>query len=788
LYGLLVFLQAEPLDNRKVWLNAIKKPCEMLVPAAVEQYHAFFCRIMWRSARTDVADQLRLPPQHQHSELLEFSDIEAYYYERQHRECLTAANEIMRKYKDSPPHEPIVDKRWVQPFLRLRQACCHHQIGQASKAFLKGKSTAERPLTMTELTDRLLSKAKIEAEEAQRLMLMAINALAALVLLDDARGEEDNRTRAMQLYRDVLQIADEHIERYSFKTDDLQRIHASINLSLLVHRDDPAESTKLRETALELRQNYSKLERSDFKVSKLELAAATQALKDLRPEQHFQPAVEPWWTRAASVVEEGGLAEEFVDRLRRELVDKAGSSSRGVSHSMLQFRDLRGLVYVLRSQLADLWTARKQIETQIRALSEQMSDDDARVAGNCKECRPWGKGPVCAHCKLEKSVIIGYELRLYCLDRDARGATEDAGTDLAVPTVVAGPINPQVARLAWNMKEQSKKNTSLKVSRSPAEPEIALTELLRFISSSAVRDHPDAKGLREAGQAHLNAIGMMKKEFDKLRNVWLSQREVLYRTDELLMSEMRIRIRADGEEVPKEEETYVLRSMEEVRTRTAEFEAEKVAYEREFIEAKSRFSYVRNLKVQQDLAVGDEAMQCPVCHEDMAKGSDIMITPCGHMFCYFCMMKIFERFNSDRISCPMCKKQVHKEDMNHVRERKALPSHSAGRAALSRSAAQASGSDADSETNRSSTTTPSIAHSDSAAAPADGVSAAVASAGADGDSTRAAAVSSEEMRPEMAVKGDFGTKVDALVSPLSNGHQAAQTAQTEHAHWLLTRV
>ena len=37
-----------------------------------------------------------------------------------------------------------------------------------------------------------------------------------------------------------------------------------------------------------------------------------------------------------------------------------------------------------------------------------------------------------------------------------------------------------------------------------------------------------------------------------------------YRTDELLMSEMRIRLRSPGEEVPKEEEHYVLQSMEEV--------------------------------------------------------------------------------------------------------------------------------------------------------------------------------------------------------------------------------
>jgi E3 ubiquitin-protein ligase SHPRH len=422
LYGLLVFLRAEPLCHRGWWLNAIKKPCEALVPAAMDQYYEIFCRIMWRSARVDVVDQLRLPPQHEHTEVLEFSDIEAYYYERQHRECLAAAKDVLHKYRDLPSTEPILDKRWVQPFLRLRQACCHHQIGQASKTFLKGKSTTERPLTMAELTGRLLSKAKLEAEEAQRLMLMAINALAALMLLDDARSEAENHRKAVGLYRDVLQIAEEHIQRYQFKTDDLQRIHASINLGLLIQQEEPAEAAKLRESALELRKNYSKLERSDFEVAKLQLAATTQALTGAQPERHFEPTTEPWWTRAASAVEESGRSEEFVDRLRRDLAELAGGSGAGEdAGAMLQFRDMRGLVYVLRSNLAETWVSRGKMSKRICTLAEQMSDEDARLAGNCKLCRPWGKGATCAHCEMEKSVILGYELRLYSLDRDSRG-------------------------------------------------------------------------------------------------------------------------------------------------------------------------------------------------------------------------------------------------------------------------------------------------------------------------------------------------------------------------------
>ena len=797
LYGLVTFLRAEPLDNRGWWLNAIKKPCEAVVPAAVDQYHAFFCRIMWRSARVDVVDQLRLPPQHEHTEVLEFSDIEAYYYERQHRECLAAAKDILRKYKDLPSTEPILDKRWLQPFLRLRQACCHHQIGQASKTFLKGKSATERPLTMAELTERLLSKAKIEAEEAQRLMLMAVNALAALVLLDDQRPQAENHARAVELYREVLQIAEQHIERYQFKTDDLQRIHASINLGLLIQQENADEAAKLRESALELRKNYSKLESSDFVRAKQLLTAATQELTTSHPDELFEPtAGEPWWTRVASVVEESGRSEDFIERLRRDLAELAGGSREGTG-IMLQFRDMRGLVYVLRSQLATTWTARKKTVERIRTLSEHMADEDARLAGNCKECRPWGKGHQCRHCEVEKSVILPYEQRLYSLTRDARRKNDngdDDATDLATPAGVAGPMNPQVALLAWNMKEHSKKTNTQNVSRSPAEPEIALTALLRFISGSAMRDHPDVEELRTAGDSHLKAIEQLKKEFDQLREVWLTQREVLYRTDELLMSEMRIRVRGDGEEVLKEEEHYVLQSMEEVRSRTQEFEAEQTAHMIEFQEAKGRFSYVRNLKTRQDLGTSGEAEPCPVCHEPLSEGSDIMITPCGHAYCYFCIMKIFERFTSNKIACPICKKQVHKEDMNHVRERKALPGagNAAGGAALAR-AAEASGNgtgavaaaaaEPEQEGGGSAAAaaagTPAAAGTSAAAAA--GAPAAVGSssaAAAAGGSAAPAASGGSQMRPEAAVKGDFGTKVDALIVLLHRISMPDRSAKT----------
>ena len=103
-----------------------------------------------------------------------------------------------------------------------------------------------------------------------------------------------------------------------------------------------------------------------------------------------------------------------------------------------------------------------------------------------------------------------------------------------------------------------------------------------------------------------------------LRDLWLAQREVLYRTDELLMSEMRIQMCAEGEQVEQEEQHFKLQSQHEVVAKKAEFLSERIQHEQAFGDANARFTYLRNLKIQQRLASADGGGEpCPVCHEPM---------------------------------------------------------------------------------------------------------------------------------------------------------------------------
>ena len=69
----------------------------------------------------------------------------------------------------------------------------------------------------------LITKAKVEAEEAQRLLLFALNGLAALHLLDKEPAQ------AIASYREVL-----------FCLAYPLHLHMTMCIQLLVHREDEA--------------------------------------------------------------------------------------------------------------------------------------------------------------------------------------------------------------------------------------------------------------------------------------------------------------------------------------------------------------------------------------------------------------------------------------------------------------------------------------------------------------------------------------------------------------------
>ena len=63
-------------------------------------------------------------------------------------------------------------------------------------------AAAKAPMSMGEILDVLVSKARLEAEDAQRVLLGALNGLAALMLLEDGTTQ---KAMAIKTYREVRQ-------------------------------------------------------------------------------------------------------------------------------------------------------------------------------------------------------------------------------------------------------------------------------------------------------------------------------------------------------------------------------------------------------------------------------------------------------------------------------------------------------------------------------------------------------------------------------------------------------
>ncbi|KAK4756691.1 hypothetical protein SAY87_006818 [Trapa incisa] len=235
LYGLLKFIKISPFDVSRWWIEVIRDPYERRDGGAMEFTHNLFKQIMWRSSKIHVADELHLPSQDESLSCLSFSAIEEHFYQRQHEACADHARELVKNLKEdilkrkgpgnwcsTEASDTIITHaeaaKLLNSLLKLRQACCHPQVGSSGL-----RSLQQSPMTMEEVLMVLVGKTKIEGEEALRKVVVALNGLAALTLIENKPAEATN------LYKESLYLADKHAE--DFKLDPLLNIHIHHNLA-----------------------------------------------------------------------------------------------------------------------------------------------------------------------------------------------------------------------------------------------------------------------------------------------------------------------------------------------------------------------------------------------------------------------------------------------------------------------------------------------------------------------------------------------------------------------------
>ncbi|KAK7301052.1 hypothetical protein RJT34_11908 [Clitoria ternatea] len=235
LYGLLKFLKASPFDKYRWWTDVIRDPYEKGDMGAMEFAHKIFKQIMWRSSKEHVADELDLPSQEEWVSWLTLSAVEEHFYQRQHETCVRDAHEVIESLRNdilnrkipgsvslNGSSDPLITHteagKLLNALLKLRQACCHPQVGSSGL-----RSLQQSPMTMEEILMVLISKTKVEGEEALRKLVIALNGLAAIAAL-----QKDDSEAAL-LYNEALTLAEEHSE--DFRLDPLLNIHIHHNLA-----------------------------------------------------------------------------------------------------------------------------------------------------------------------------------------------------------------------------------------------------------------------------------------------------------------------------------------------------------------------------------------------------------------------------------------------------------------------------------------------------------------------------------------------------------------------------
>ncbi|CAI5951259.1 unnamed protein product [Closterium sp. NIES-64] len=443
-------------------------------------------QLMWRHNKADVADELALPPQRQLLTVLRFSAIEAHFYRQQHAKCAQRAKHILRLGERGGGRAGPVNGRagdgdgeeedqggerqtqqqqqslrsllpssacradlnsFLASLLLLRQACCHPQVVSGGLRRLNSERPMHMdevrqvcPMHMDEVRQVLLEKARVEAEEAQRLLISALNGLAALAAIHaptlpllssssppsaasphhsieniDQWGA--GAEQAVGLYRDAVRVLDENedgAQQVNGDGDRNEDVHdgdaggASVSLSAphrarqrntLLQRlhvlHNLHELLALLHSATEGSQGHCGVAQSDKGCSSVESdgigagVVVARTAREERLEGEMEEAmgkyVAPYRARAAVA------KKVFEDRTLLDDDSCSRLETMNMASLALSFPTLHGLLVALGEEVARLMGSRQEVLQRVvdaggRVDVEGVGGSLVAQAGSCGRC------------------------------------------------------------------------------------------------------------------------------------------------------------------------------------------------------------------------------------------------------------------------------------------------------------------------------------------------------------------------------------------------------------------
>jgi len=625
IYGLLLFLGVDPYCNQIWWKTLLYEPYRQ---GKTQHLCNLLAKILWRSTKKDVIHELQLPDQDERVKWLTFSPVEQHFYRRQHEECARFAMRLLSHWKKTDTMLSTIDKHTVNqllnPLLRLRQACCHPQAVRGSHL-----SVQRSTLTMDKLLETLISKAKLECEEAHRQLLFAFNGLAGIHLLKEEWADGVN------MYRDAMRSWIEH--EAIFRTDALQKLHTLYNLSdILSHHQEQCSRTlrddKLIDEVKELKSDYAIRVNAQVTSAQENLKTVKSSTAELMKKVDFHS---PWWMEVLHYASSKGLGEDLCHRIKDELsTTDMGSFGR--------FVDLHGLQYLLLSKLDLIESTHQNLLVGLDKLTVMPSTQMVQATAAC--ClRPADNSQAdrCAFCEVD-DIFTEYESRIFG-HQGMRGVDKDQ--DLQADE-----------SLDWH------RHGNTGGLRAESELEKVLKVIHNFIKANKIS--PTAQ---QDGRNHLSLIEGLRKEFKFLRALWFALRERVSCLDELDMCTTRLRLQLPGE--PATDDIHVIPPLQLDQQRL-KFSSDRVVAQTELRKKMGQLLYLNNLAKTQTCHDGKNPDPCPVCVKPL--GVQWSVFTCGHCICCQCAWVLLRqsgigpRNRNVHVKCPLCRVPTVAQEISYV--------------------------------------------------------------------------------------------------------------------------
>ncbi|KAJ7342021.1 hypothetical protein JRQ81_008403 [Phrynocephalus forsythii] len=633
LYGLVLFLGADPYWVKYWWDQLLYRPyCRK----NTQPLYDFIAKIMWRSAKKDVIDQIQIPAQTEDVHWLHFSPVERHFYHRQHEVCCQDALAKLRKISDWSLKLSSLDRRTVTsilyPLLRLRQACCHPQAVRGEFLPLQ-KST----MTMEELLTSLQKKCRTECEEVHRQLVCALNGLAGIHII---KGEY---VLAADMYREVLRSSEEHKEK--LKTDSLQRLHSTHNLMELLAAKHPGISPTLRDSRLheeceQLRQHYMSKSNAEVSEAQQALQPVVQTIHDL---QRKIRSSSPWWLDVIQSAIQYAIDEELVQRVQNDLSSNYKQQTNKLSMAD-KFRDCRGLQYVLTTQMEEVKKFQKLVREAVKKLEGPPSKEVIEAATIC-HLRPV-RLPLnnCVFCKADE-LFTEYESKLF--SHTVKGQMAIFEEMIEDEEGLVDDRLPTTSRGLW----------------AASETERSLKTILSFAKAHRM----DCRTLEE-GTNFLELFEAWKKEYKLLHEYWMVLRDHVSAIDELAMATERLRVRHPDEPKPSHPVRHIIEP-HEVEQNRVKLLNDKAVAKSQLQKKLGQLLYLTNLEKSQDKTTGGiNPEPCPICARQL--GKQWAVLTCGHCFCNDCIAIIIEQYSvgtrRSSIKCAICRQTTSHKEISYV--------------------------------------------------------------------------------------------------------------------------